>query len=56
VFDHIDNSPESSVEAIRYFEKRTSLLLHRLALLEDRLQEVEEVNMSARQGHVERKN
>jgi hypothetical protein len=44
VLNHKSSSPESIIEAIKHFEKGASILLHRLALAEGRVQQVEEQN------------
>jgi hypothetical protein len=38
------SSPESIIEAIKHFEKATTILIHKIVLLEDRLQQVEQEN------------
>jgi hypothetical protein len=44
VRNHKSSSPESIIEAIQHFEKATSVLIHKIVLLEDRLQQVEQEN------------
>ncbi|KAH7462316.1 hypothetical protein FOMA001_g18693 [Fusarium oxysporum f. sp. matthiolae] len=44
VRNHKSSSPESIIEAIKHFEKATSVLIHKIVLLEDRLQQVEQEN------------
>jgi hypothetical protein len=42
--NHKSSSPESIIEAVWYFEKGQSILLHKLALKDARIQELEEEN------------
>jgi hypothetical protein len=42
--NHKSSSPESIIQAVKYFEKGQSILLHRIALLEDRNQQLEQEN------------
>ncbi|KAM5529017.1 transposase-like protein [Fusarium oxysporum f. sp. phaseoli] len=44
VRNHKSSSPESIIEAVKHFEKATSVLIHKIVLLEDRLQQVEQEN------------
>jgi hypothetical protein len=42
--NHKSSSPESIIQVVRYFEKGKSILLGRIALLEDRVKQVEQDN------------
>jgi hypothetical protein len=44
IANHMSSSPESIIEAVKHFEKVTSVLIHKIVLLEDRLQQVEQEN------------
>jgi hypothetical protein len=42
--NHKSSSPESIIEAVKYFEKGQSILLHKIALLEAKNQELQQAN------------
>jgi hypothetical protein len=44
IINHKSSSPEPIIQAVRHFEKGQSILLHRIALLEDRNRHLEEQN------------
>ncbi|KAJ0132721.1 Uncharacterized protein HZ326_24208, partial [Fusarium oxysporum f. sp. albedinis] len=44
VINHKSSSPESIIKAVKHFEKATSVLIHKMVLLEDRLRQVEQEN------------
>ncbi|EGU72749.1 hypothetical protein FOXB_16738 [Fusarium oxysporum f. sp. conglutinans Fo5176] len=44
IVNHKSSSPESIIEAVKHFEKATSILINKIVLLEDRLQQVEQEN------------
>jgi len=44
IVNHKSSSPESIIEAVKHFKKATSILINKIVLLEDRLQQVEQEN------------
>jgi hypothetical protein len=44
IVNHKSSSPESIIQAIRYFEKGNSIVIHEVALLKDRVRQLEQEN------------
>jgi hypothetical protein len=44
IINHKSSSPESIIQAVKYFEKGQSILIQKIVVLEDRLRQVEEQN------------
>jgi hypothetical protein len=44
IISHKSSSPESIIQAVRYFEKGNSIVLHKVALLEDRVRQLKQEN------------
>jgi hypothetical protein len=44
IINHKSSSPESIIQAVKYFEKGNSILIHEVALLKDRVQQLEQEN------------
>jgi hypothetical protein len=42
--NHKSSSPESIIEAVKHFEKATTVLMHKMVLLHDRVQQLEQEN------------
>ncbi|KAG6996149.1 hypothetical protein FocnCong_v015127 [Fusarium oxysporum f. sp. conglutinans] len=46
IVNHKSSSPESIIQAIRYFEKGNSIVIHEVALLKDRVRQLEQENQT----------
>ncbi|KAG6997277.1 hypothetical protein FocnCong_v015274 [Fusarium oxysporum f. sp. conglutinans] len=44
IINHKSSSPESIIQAVRYFEKGNSILIHEVALLKDKVRQLEQEN------------
>jgi hypothetical protein len=46
--NHKSSSPESIIKAVKHFEKATTILIHNIVLMEERLRQVEQENTTVR--------